>query len=122
MDDGASRGADVTIGMDVGHHVVAQLALVRSRGFEVDIVGMRFQLGDLFLRDRQAEFVLALGERDPEATPEAELALVAEERGHFRRGVAADERVFVAIVRHEFLRIEFASHSTDFKEQGIQLR
>ena len=37
MDDRASGGAGVAIGVDVGHHVVAELAFVFGGGVEVDV-------------------------------------------------------------------------------------
>ena len=51
-------------------------------------------------RDRQAQLPLGLGQRDPQPPPGAELPLLAPQRGHLRRGIAADQRVVVAVVGH----------------------
>ena len=44
---GAGGGALVAVGVDVGHHVVPQLALVLFGGVEVDVVDVGPQFGDL---------------------------------------------------------------------------
>ena len=44
---GRAVGADVAVGVHVGHHVVPQLPLVGRRGREVDVVDVGLQLGDL---------------------------------------------------------------------------
>ena len=47
VDDRPRRGADVAVGVDVGHHVVPQPPFVGGRGVEVDVVDVGPQLGDL---------------------------------------------------------------------------
>ena len=51
------------------------------------------------VRDRQAQLGLGLGQRDPQPPPGAELPLRAPQRGHLGRGVAADQRIVVVVVR-----------------------
>ena len=69
VDDRPRRRGGVAEGMDVGHHVVPEPALVGARRLEVDVVDLRAQLGDLRLGDLQAELALRLGQRDPEPSP-----------------------------------------------------
>ena len=101
VDDRAGVGANVAVGVDVGHHVVPQFSLVLGRLGEIDIVDMRAQLVDLLFGDRQAQFRFGLGQRYPQAAPGAEFSLSSPQRGHFARSVAADERIVVkAGIRH----------------------
>ncbi len=95
VDDRPGRGADVAVGMNVGHHVVPQPPLVPFGRREVDVVDVLLQLGDLLLADRQAEFRLGLGQGHPQPPPGAELPLRAPQLAHGGRGIAGDQGVFV---------------------------
>ena len=96
-----SRGRSlIAEGVDMGHHVVPQLALVFVGGGEVDRVDMGPQLFDLRLRDGEPHLRFGFGEPDPQLPPGAVFALSAPELAHFSGGVTGFERVFVAIVRH----------------------
>ncbi len=99
MDDPRRAGAGIAEGVDMGHHVVAQPALVRLGGGKVDAVDGRAQLGNLCRHDRQAEFGLGFGQRHPQPPPGAEFALRAPEAAHFGRGVAVDQWIVVGGVR-----------------------
>ena len=54
VDDRPGRGADVAVGVDVGHHVVPQLPLVASAAAKSMSSTCRRELVDLLRRDRQA--------------------------------------------------------------------
>ena len=93
MDDVAGGRGDVAEGVDVGHHVVPQLASRSSAArVEVDVVEVGAQLGELLGADarrdavvgEQAEFVLGLGERQPQPPPGAELPQRPPPLGHLR--------------------------------------
>jgi hypothetical protein len=71
----------------MGHHVVAQFALMARRGLEVDVLGVGLQLGNLFGADRQAQLALTLGERDPQRAPSLDAALI-------ETGSKMDELIF----------------------------
>ena len=90
MDDRPGRGADIAIGMHVGHHVVPQPPLVAFGRRKIDIIDVLLQLGDLLRADRQAEFRLCLGQGDPEPPPGAEFSLRAPELAHRGRRIAGD--------------------------------
>ena len=81
----------------MGHHVVTEFALVTLGGGEVDVVGVRLQLGDLFGRDRQAQLGLGLGERDPKFAPGPKLPLRTPETAHLFGGVTGNERIIVVV-------------------------
>ena len=49
--------------VDMSHDIVAQLALVAIRGFQIEVRQAPAQLGQLRLRDRQAQLGLTLRER-----------------------------------------------------------
>jgi len=97
VDDRPGVGTLVAVGVDVGHHVVAQLAFVAGRSLEVHVVHMGLQLVDLALGNRQAQLGLRLGQRNPEPPPRAELALRTPQRAHLRRGITANQRIVVLI-------------------------
>ena len=96
---GRAAGPTSPIRVDVGHHVVAELLLVLRRGGEVDVVDMRPQLVNLLLRDVEAQFPLGFSEHHPEFSPGGMLHLRRPQRGHLARGVSANERVIVNVVR-----------------------
>jgi hypothetical protein len=98
VQDPARRPAALAPGVHVGHHVVAQLALEALGQLEVHVLEVRAQLGELGVRDRQAELLLALGQREPDAVPGDELLLLAEVRAHCLAGVARPERALVVVV------------------------
>ena len=101
MQNAARFGTDLAIGMDVGHHIMAQPRFVMVGTGEIDGVDISTQLSELLLVDarttavlgEQAEFLLRLGQSDPQSAPGAELALGAPESGHRGAGVARDERI-----------------------------
>lgn len=55
MDDGCSSGAAVCEGMDVGHDIMSELALLLSRHGEVNVLFMALHLQNLGIRDGQAQ-------------------------------------------------------------------
>jgi len=72
---GRGGGADFAVGVDVAHHVVAQLLLLGLGIGKVDIVQVRSQLVQLGLGDGQPEGALLGGQGEPEAAPGGELFL-----------------------------------------------
>ena len=115
VDDVAGRRGGVAEGVDVGHHVVAELALVArrpvaksmsSRWARISVKLLGPDARRLAVVGEQAEFALGLGEPEPEPPPGAELAARAPALGHRPRGVPADERVVVEQVGvgHERVR------------------
>ena len=77
VDDRPGRGADVAVGVDVGHDVVPQPPFVPLGSGKIDVVDMLPQLGDLLRRDWQPKFRLGLGQGHPQPPPGAELTLRA---------------------------------------------
>ena len=69
MDDTLRVGADQPIGVDVCHHIMADLFLFSPFGFVVDIRDMGFKFRDLLGSHRQAQFRLGAGEFDPQPAP-----------------------------------------------------
>ena len=101
MDDRPGRRALIAVGVHVGHDVVPQLAFV-LRGFgEVDVVDGGPQLGDLLGRDRQAQFLLGLGQGHPQPPPGRMDRLRRPEPDQLLRGVPADQRILILIVAQD---------------------
>ncbi len=107
VDDVAAAGGHVPERVDVGHHVVPQPLLVLGGAAQVDVVEVGAEFGELLRPDArrlpvvggQAEFGFGLGEREPEPPPGAELPQRPPPLAHRLRGVAADQRVVVDVVR-----------------------
>ena len=74
VNDGACRGRDLAVAVNVRHHVVTQSALVLGDVGEIDVVAVLSQLIDLRAGDVQPKLVLGFRERDPEVSPGARLA------------------------------------------------
>ena len=48
MDNGPSVGTLISVGVNMGHYVVAQLALILCSDLKIDVVDMGLELSDLF--------------------------------------------------------------------------
>ena len=97
VDDASRLRALLAVGVDMAHHVVADYALARFGDLIVDVVGMRLELVDLLLRDRQAELHLAFRQRDPQAAPRFELHIRREKVFHLLVGIAGGKWGFVGV-------------------------
>src|SRR5258708_319504 len=113
MNDPPRVGTLIAVDMDVGHHVVSQLALVALGGGEVDLVDMRAKLLDLVARDIQSQFGLSFGQPNPKLPPRAKLPLSPPQRAHLARSVAMGQRVFVNITVHRRNGLWNRGHGTD---------
>ena len=75
MDYGHGIGAQLAIGMDMGHDVMAQLFLESGRLFKVDILDMGPHFVKLFVGYIQAQLLLGLGQIYPQPAPCGKLEL-----------------------------------------------
>ena len=82
VDDGGGQGRSHPEGVDMRHHVVADLALLLRREGEVDVSEVVPHLPQLLLRDVEAQLLLRLGQPEPELAPGGELLLVGEVELH----------------------------------------
>ena len=81
---GGRRG--LAVGVDVRHYVMADFPLPARRQIKVNVVDLRFQFGDLFRRDGQAEIVFGAGQFHPEPPPGPDARPVRKEvQKKFRR-------------------------------------
>ena len=94
----------VAEGVDVGHDVVAEAALVARGGSEVGVVQVGPHLRQRLVGDVEPQLALGLGQRQPEPAPEADPVRLAPEGLHRRRGVAGAERRAPAVVGHRNTR------------------
>ena len=106
VDDAARLRAVLAPGADVGHDVVAQLALIARSGGVVYDAELLPQLVHLLLRHGQAELHLVLGQRQPEPLPGRELVIRGEYLLHPLRSIARAERVFISVVLHRPPRLK----------------
>ena len=97
VDDAGRLRALLAVGIDVAHHVVAHEALTRFGDLIIDVVGMRLELVNLLLRDRQAQLHLALRQRDPQAAPCPELHIGREKIFHLLIGIAGGQWGFIGV-------------------------
>ncbi len=93
-------GGLVAKGVDVGHHVVPESALVLRRRRQVAVVEVGADGRNRLGRNREPEFPLGLGQGKPDPPPAADLVPLAPERLHGRRGIAGAERRLIAGVGH----------------------
>src|SRR5690625_4788435 len=84
VDHTARLGRDLTIEMDMRHHIVAESPLELCRPLEIDLIPVAPHRLDRLLRDRQPELPLCLGERDPEPTPRPNLESQSEDPAPLR--------------------------------------
>ena len=90
--------------LDLGHQVVADLALDRLGTCNVDVVLVGAQIGDLLGAD-QAGLVLRLGQRHPEAAQQTALLCLAPDAAHGVAAIAPGQRGEIGFVV-EAVRIE----------------
>ena len=98
MDDAGGVGALLAVGVDVAHHIMADLLLTGLRHLIVDIVLMCDQLLDLFIADIQSQLLLALCQRDPQPAPGTKLLVVGKQLLHLLAGITLCQRALVNIV------------------------
>ena len=101
MDVLAGLGRDLAEMMHVRHDVVPQFALDLGDPVEVDLLARRVHGHDRRVGNVDAERPLLLGEGDPQVAPDERLHARGEDRRHVARGVAVDERMWVATFRHQ---------------------
>ena len=109
VDDGHGVGAVGPVGVDVGHHVVAELLLLLGGQVVVDVVTFPLHLIDLGLGDGQAQFHLRPGQGDPQPVPGGKLLVRGEEVQHLPAGVPGCQRAFIGV---------FHSSLTSFRRRG----
>ena len=64
-----------TVRVHVRHDIVADLFFTRFGVRVIDVLSMCLELRDLLVGDIESEFLLRLGESDPQLSPGAELAV-----------------------------------------------
>ena len=92
-------GALLAERMDMGHDIVPQVLFQGLGPLEVDVVQVRPHLGQLGVGDRQAQFLLGLGQRQPEPPPRAEPRRRAERPRHLLAGIPRDQRRLEPLVQ-----------------------
>ena len=84
MDDARRLRRGLAVGIDMGHHVVADFLLPPAGGIVVDIGDVLLQLADLLLRYRQAQVMLGPGQGRPQAAPGLKAHVRREQVQHIR--------------------------------------
>ena len=89
MDDTSSLRCNKTVGVNVGHDIVAPALLLESGRSEFVVLDtlVLLQLSNGFLGNVETELTLRLGEVDPELSPGAEAVARREEVLHLLGGV-----------------------------------
>ena len=100
VDDGHGLGAQLAVGVDVGHHVVAQLLLPLGGLLIVDVGDVGLQLVHLLLGHGQAQLHLRPGQGHPQPAPGGKLLVGGEDVLHLVAGVAGGQGTFVSVGRH----------------------
>ena len=98
VDNGLGKRTLLTIGKDMRHDIMANFLFLGLGDLEVDVVRMRFHLGDHFgAHCREAHFVLGLGQGYPALAPVGELVTFGKKALHFPAGVAGNQRFLINI-------------------------
>ena len=92
VDDPLGGRALLSVGVHVGHDVMADLLLPGLGDVVVDVLCMGLQLIDLFLGDVQAQFLLGFGQSDPEPAPRPELVIRGEQELHVLARISLRQR------------------------------
>ena len=100
MDDALGFRALHPVSVHMRHHIVAHLLFLFACHIVVDVVLMRFQLGNLLIGDGQAQLLLGFRQRDPQLAPCAELVVRRKQILHFLAGIAGGKGRFIT-VRHK---------------------
>lgn len=88
MDDARRGRSGLSVGVDVGHHVVVDLFFPGGSEVEVNILDMLPQRRHLFLGHRQAQRMLRGGKLRPELPPGLDAPALGEQPKHLVGSVA----------------------------------
>ena len=69
VDDAGGGGSGLAVGVDMGHHIVADFPLPLGGQLKVNILDMGLQLCHLFTGDGQSQIVFRPGQRHPQPPP-----------------------------------------------------
>ena len=100
VNDGHRLGAELAVGVNMRHHVMAQLLLPLGRPLIVNIGDMSLQLIHLLLGNRKPQFHFRPGQRDPKTTPSGELFICGKDIQHLIAGVAGGQGALIRIGCH----------------------
>ena len=101
MDDPRRGGGRQTVGVDMGHDIVADFLLPPLGGVVVDVGDVGFQLRHLLRRDGQAQVMLRPGQLHPQPPPGLEPHIRREQVQHIGGGVAGGQGGFVNVLAHK---------------------
>ena len=101
MNDARRLRALQAVGINVAHHIVTALPLPALRILIIDVVLVRFQLGNLFVRDVQALLLFSLRQGDPQLAPSAEFIVLGKNELHLLAGISGRKRTDIMIVGHD---------------------
>jgi hypothetical protein len=90
--------------VDVGHHIVAEPALVASGNLEIRIIQVRAHLHDRLLGNLEPQLALGFCQREPEPAPEADAMAFTPEYLHGGRRVPRPKRRAPAVIAHRNIR------------------
>ena len=100
VDDGHRLGALGPVGVDVGHHVVAQFPLLLGGKLVVDIGDVGLQLVNLLLGNGQAQLHFGPGQGDPQPPPGGKFLVRGKNILHFVAGIAGGQGTFIDSLIH----------------------
>ena len=115
MDDPRRGGGRQTVGVDMGHHVMADFLFPLLCGSVVDVGDVGFQLRHLLCGDGQTQLVLRPGQLHPQPPPGLEPHIRREQVQHIGGGIAGGQGGFVNILAHKG---SFQRFSNSLQEAG----
>ena len=101
MDDPRRGGGRQTVGVDMGHDIVADFLLPPLGGVVVDIGNMGFQLRHLLRSDGQPQLMLCPGQLHPQPPPRLKAHVRGKQVQHILGCVPGGKRGFIEILTHK---------------------
>ena len=101
MDDPRRGGGRQTVGVDMGHHVMADFLFPLLCGSVVDVGDVGFQLRHLLCGDGQTQLVLRPGQLHPQPPPGLEPHVRGKQVQHVFRRIPGSQGGFVNVLAHK---------------------
>ncbi len=90
----------LSVGVYMAHDIVPHQLLSFLRHLVIDIICVRLQLVNLFLRDRKPQLPLRFRQRDPELPPCFEFLVRRKDILHLSARVPCGKRTYISVISH----------------------
>ena len=88
VNNGHGLGAELTKSMDVGHHIMSQLLLLRFGELVVNVVNVCLHFRDLLVSNVEAQLLFSRSKGNPELSPGGKFHIRGPHIAHFLGGIS----------------------------------